>query len=74
MEVDMATFQVLGTNYAKDDKNAYFKHKVINAPIDIPTFRAKSGFIPVDKNHVYIAQYIDTSNSNSEAYSIFPAM
>ncbi|WP_378176714.1 DKNYY domain-containing protein [Aquimarina sp. SS2-1] len=54
MQVDLATFQVLGREYAKDKQYAYFKSRVINSAIDVPSFQVKAGFVPMDKNHVYI--------------------
>ncbi|WP_299437416.1 DKNYY domain-containing protein [uncultured Aquimarina sp.] len=67
MKVDMATFQVLGRDYAKDEEYAYFKSRAINSPIHVPSFQVKSGFMPMDKNHVYILvddlYYLDDSDA-----------
>ncbi|WP_299247943.1 DKNYY domain-containing protein [uncultured Aquimarina sp.] len=72
MEVDLSTFQVLGRDYAKDENHAYFKSRVINTPVDIPSFEVKSGFMPIDKNHVYVLvddlYYLDTSEA--EAFEV----
>ncbi len=72
MEVDLPTFQVLGTDYAKDANRAYFKSRVINTPVDVASFEVKSGFMPIDKNHVYILvddlYYLD--NSEAEGFKI----
>ncbi|SHI66845.1 DKNYY family protein [Aquimarina spongiae] len=54
MEVDMSSFQVLGIDYAKDKENAYFKSRVIDFGIDVPSFRVLEGYVPLDKNHVYV--------------------
>ncbi len=54
MKVDMATFQVLGRDYAKDKEYAYFKSKIIDFGIDVASFRVKANYVPMDKNHVYI--------------------
>ncbi len=65
MDIDLATFQVLGRDYAKDHEHAYFKSKVINFNIDVPSFDVKAAYVPVDKNHVYILiddlYYLDDS-------------
>jgi len=72
MEVDMATFQVLGRDYAKDEEHAYFKSRAINSPIDVPSFQVKSGFMPIDKNNVYVLvddlYYLD--DSDAEGFQI----
>ncbi|WP_299606932.1 DKNYY domain-containing protein [uncultured Aquimarina sp.] len=54
MQVDMASFQVLGRDYAKDKNHAYFKSKAINNDIDLASFRVQLGYTPMDKDHVYI--------------------
>ncbi|MDY8137719.1 DKNYY domain-containing protein [Aquimarina sp. 2201CG5-10] len=54
MKVDFETFQVLGRDYAKDKNSAYYKSRAINSKIDVPSFTVKSGYVPIDKNHVYI--------------------
>lgn len=53
MNVDMGSFKVLGNDYAKDNKNAYFKSKAINIDLDVSSFRVLEGYVPMDKNHVY---------------------
>ncbi|WP_299214450.1 DKNYY domain-containing protein [uncultured Aquimarina sp.] len=72
MEVDLPTFQVLGRDYAKDANHAYFKSRVINTPVDVPSFEVKYGFMPIDKNHVFILvddlYYLD--NSEAEGFKI----
>ncbi|WP_103070299.1 DKNYY domain-containing protein [Aquimarina sediminis] len=54
MNVDLETFQVLGRDYAKDQEHAYFKSKIIDFGVDVPSFNVKAGYVPMDKNHVYI--------------------
>ncbi|SEL85268.1 DKNYY family protein [Aquimarina amphilecti] len=72
MEVDLPTFQVLGRDYAKDANHAYFKSRIINTPVDVASFDVKSGFMPLDKNHVYILiddlYYLD--DSEAEGFKI----
>lgn len=54
MDVDFTTFQVLGRDYAKDKEYAYFKSKIIDFGVDVPSFDVKAGYVPIDKNHVYV--------------------
>ncbi len=65
MDVDLSTFKVLGRDYAKDQQYAYFKSRAINFQIDVPSFNVKEGYVPLDKNHVYVLvddlYYLDDS-------------
>ena len=66
MQVDMASFQVLGNYYAKDNNQAYIKAKVIHFDIDVPSFKVLNGDIPMDKNHVYVLKdYYASDTKNS---------
>lgn len=55
MNADVASFEVLGSEYAKDKNKVYFKDKDITAEVDPTTFRVVD-HIGYDQSHVYVAQ------------------
>lgn len=55
MNADVASFEVLGLEYAKDKDRVYYKAEDITAEVDHATFRVVD-YIGYDKSHVYVAQ------------------
>lgn len=55
MNADVATFEVLEREYAKDKHKVYYKAEDITAEVDHATFRVVD-FIGYDQNHVYVPQ------------------
>lgn len=55
MNADVASFEVLGLEYAKDKNKVYYKSEDITAEVDHATFRVVE-YIGYDQNHVYVAQ------------------
>ena len=53
-QADVASFEVLGRNFAKDKNHIYFKSDVISNQVDHASFEVLDGNLVRDKNHVYV--------------------
>jgi len=64
VDVDIATFELIEYDYAKDKNRVYFKQSPID--VDVATFYVDNN-VPKDKSHVY---YIDMSRDKEPLASI----
>lgn len=54
MDADVASFEVLDSDYGKDKDKIFFKSIDVSSEVDYATFRAKERFA-YDQDHVYVA-------------------